>query len=119
MAFNLWMIDSRDYYEDENGNRSYAFVSDEQIAWYEKKSEELKKKNGGCGILPCVPAHNRSRAVQTIRRFILTPFAVKVTEHGRQALVIARPKYTKGALGEGPCPPDINNGRFMSWRAGM
>lgn len=118
MAFNLWMIDSRDYYEDENGNRSYAFVSDEQIAWYEKKSEELKKKNGGMPVYSLVFQHitvpEQYRLLKAVHP--LTPFAVK--GHGAwsdRRFVIARPKYTKGALGEGPCPPDINNGQFMSW----
>lgn len=45
VVFNLWMIDSAG--SDEFGKSAYSGVSEETIAWYKQKSDELKSKNGG------------------------------------------------------------------------
>lgn len=118
MAFNLWMIDSGDHYVDENGKSHYAYVGDRQIEWFEKKNQEIRKANKGFPVYSLVFQHitvpEQYRLLKEVSP--LTPFAIK--GHGAWSdrhFVIAQPKYTKGMLGEGPCPPDVNNGQFTSW----
>ncbi|MBQ6708979.1 MAG: metallophosphoesterase, partial [Clostridia bacterium] len=42
IAYNIWCFDSNDYYEE-----GYDKVYDDQVEWYVKKSNELKKANNG------------------------------------------------------------------------
>lgn len=43
IKFNLWVFDSNDY--DKDGH--YGCVQADQVEWYKKTSDELKKQNGG------------------------------------------------------------------------
>ena len=45
IALNIWMLDSAG--SDSFGNSAYSGVSAETVAWYKKKSSELKEQNGG------------------------------------------------------------------------
>ncbi len=54
-AFNLWMLDSAG--ADDNGENSYEYVKPETIAWYEHKSAELQKENGGEPIMSIMFQH--------------------------------------------------------------
>lgn len=46
-AFSVWLIDSNDYAKSLSGDFGYDCVHADQIAWYEKRSAELKAQNGG------------------------------------------------------------------------
>jgi len=46
-AYNLWLFDSGEGLEDAPG---YDWVHDDQVEWYVKKSNELKKANGGKAV---------------------------------------------------------------------
>lgn len=47
IKFNLWLFDSGDYVQDENGkNLGYDCVTEDQIEWYEDTSEKLERKVG-------------------------------------------------------------------------
>ncbi len=43
VKFNLWIFDSGDY--DKEGH--YGCMSDADVQWYKKKSDEIKEENGG------------------------------------------------------------------------
>ena len=45
-AFNLWFFDSNAYNPDKEVG-GYDYVHEDQIEWYKKTAEELKKENGG------------------------------------------------------------------------
>lgn len=45
IQYNLWMLDSAG--SDENGKSAYEGVQKKTVAWYERKSDELARENGG------------------------------------------------------------------------
>lgn len=47
IKFNVWMFDSGNYVNDENGNRlGYDCVRKDQIEWYKNRSKQLEKAAG-------------------------------------------------------------------------
>ena len=47
IKFNVWMFDTGDYVEDENGKRlGYDSVREDQINWYKKTAKDLAKQAG-------------------------------------------------------------------------
>ncbi len=118
-VFNLWFIDSGDNVIDENGHKPYNYVRDDQIAWYEDTAAALKEKNGGFSLpallFQHIPVPEEYRLLKEVSP--LTPFAVKgQCAWNKKYYLIAEPQFTIGYLGEGPCPPDFNNGQFESWK---
>jgi predicted phosphodiesterase len=113
-AFNIWLIDSGNCAE----GGGYAFVMDDQIAWYEKKSDELRTENGGeplpSVLFQHIPVPDIYRLLKETT--ILNPYRVR--GHGsfsRKFYVLDKEK-ARGYMGEGPCSPDYNNGQFESWK---
>lgn len=114
-AFNLWLFDSHN--RDSDGI-SYDYVKQDQIAWYERTAEELKKENGGIPLPSIVFQH-----IPVIEEYellkktcILHPCQLK--GHGimsKSRYVIDKKKAT-GYMGEAPCTPDYNSGQFESWK---
>lgn len=118
IVFNLWFIDSGDYIINSEGKKEYAYVSDEQISWYENKSNVIKEENHGFPVLSLLFQHMPVPEVYKLLKEVsaLVPFSVK--GHGVYAknfYIISQPQFTSGELMEGPCPPNINNGQFDSW----
>lgn len=113
-VFNLWFIDSNDYAK-EGG---YAYVQKDQIAWYEKTSNELKKTNEGKPLPSLLFQHI---AVPEVYDLLLeVPKGTKgaVWGHGKNKgkRFVVNPNLVKqGKLRESPCSPEINNGQFASW----
>lgn len=110
LAFNLWMIDSREY--DEQGR--YGAVTPEQIAWYVHKSEALQAQNDG-KIVPSlmfqhIPVPEIYDALLEVNRF--TPYAVKRIYTDDRYYVVNPDNINAGRLAEYPCPPYENNGQF-------
>lgn len=110
LAFNLWMIDSREY--DEEGR--YGAVTPEQIAWYVNKSEALQAQNNG-EIVPSlmfqhIPVPEIYDALLEVNRF--TPYAVKRIYTDDRFYVVNPETINAGRLAEYPCPPYHNYGQF-------
>ncbi|MEG1805207.1 MAG: metallophosphoesterase family protein [Clostridia bacterium] len=113
-VFNIWMIDSGDY----NPNGGYAYVANDQIAWYEKQSNKLKEANNG-KILPSILVQHI--AVPEVYQLFKevdkdTEGAVRGNSCFEDKYFIATDKVTQGAMREGPCSPNENNGQFASWK---
>ncbi len=116
-AFAIWLIDSNDYQRNSEGGFSYDCVHTDQIAWYEKRSAELKEANGGNPL----PA-------------ILFQHIPVQQENDGFAQVSADDDYTferdgryykfgheiiEGRIRETPCPPSLENNhreQFESWK---
>ena len=98
VAFNIWMTDSGTY-NDENDLGGYGCVHKDQIEWYKKTSDELKKENGGNPVYSINFQH------------IVVPEiwdALVKNEDGTYSL----PEGAAGELNEDPCPPKYTNGQF-------
>lgn len=112
--YNLWFMDSNTYAE-EGG---YAYVADDQIAWYERVSEELKKQNGNVPMPSLLFQHIAVPEIYELLKEVPkdTPNAVRGHDIRNDRYYIAHPELVvQGELREGPCPPNINNGQFDSW----
>lgn len=108
-AFNLWMIDSREY--DDQGR--YGCVTNEQIEWYVNKSNTLKAQNGGEAVKSLLFQHIVVPEIYDALLEVkaLTPYAVKRIYDNRY--YVLNPENTNaGRLAEYPCPPYYNNGQF-------
>ena len=55
VKYNLWMLDSAG--SDENGNSTYDGVEKKTVQWYERKSDEMTKENGGEPIMSLMFQH--------------------------------------------------------------
>ncbi|MEI6578333.1 MAG: metallophosphoesterase [Eubacteriales bacterium] len=109
MAFNLWMIDSREY--DAQGR--YGCVTKEQIDWYIHKSSALKAQNNGKAVNSLMFQHIIVPEIYDalLEANALTPYAVKKIYDDKY--FVLNPKNTNaGRLAEYPCPPYFNNGQF-------
>ncbi len=120
-VFNLWFMDSNPYAEEHEGG-GYGYVHRDQLEWYEKKSEELKKENDGKTVPSFVFQH--IIVPQIYEMLIPHNKRVKgsVKGHGSYSnkYYTADPCFiTDGKVKEGPCPPDVKSAQFNSWlRAG-
>lgn len=119
IAKSIWLIDSNDYERDEEYNiiedGGYGHIHEDQIKWYENKSEALKKQNNG-NIVPSVLFQH----IPVIQEWYMTeevpegtPGAIGVC--GKPSL--AKPGIiTDGLFRESPCPPNDDFGQFASWK---
>ncbi len=117
--FNLWFIDSGTYVYTEALGRSYAYVEADQLDWYKKASEKLAVENGGEPLPSFVFQHIPVPEVYDMLTVVPQTADGAVKGHGiySENYYVANPQYIeKGALGEGPCPPDTNSGEFSAWR---
>lgn len=115
--FNLWFMDSNPYTPDEEGG-GYGYVHEDQTAWYQKTSDELKAKNGGNVIPSLLFQHIAVPEVYDMFSAVEkgTKGAVRGHRSRSDTYYVANPEYIyQGNLNEGPCPPDVNHGQFASW----
>ncbi len=117
-AFNLWFIDSNNCCE----NRSvsiYDWVHEDQIAWYEKKANELKAQNGGEPVPAIVfqhtPVYEERLAYRECKPWELYQ---SVKGHGKRSKkrYVGNECVIDGYVGEDPCAPEYNPGQFESWK---
>jgi len=110
VAFNLWMIDSREY--DEEGR--YGCTTPEQIQWYVGKSNALKAQNGGTPVPSLMFQHIIVPEIYDALKpaSSLTPYAVKRIYTDDQYFVLNPENTNAGRMSEYPCPPYYNNGQF-------
>ncbi len=114
-VFNLWFTDSGTY-NTENEYGGYACVYKEQIDWYKKTAEKLKKANGG----EVVPSINFQHII--VPEIYDALKQVKILWFGRiirkknplndKTKFYVLPDGAKGQLREYPCPPYYNNGQY-------
>lgn len=116
--FNLWFVDSGQY---ANGRVSdgYAWVTDEQISWYEEKAGELREQNEGNPVPSLLFQHIPVPEIYEVLSPVTKETAGAVRGHRTykdKYYVMNRELVTEGTMEEAPCPPDINNGQFESWK---
>lgn len=116
-VFNLWFMDSNNVCEDKTVSK-YDWVHRDQIEWYEKTANELRKQNEGKPIpaicfqhIPVVEEY------QLLRKAKLWELPFSVRGHGfwNKNFYVLK-EGVKGNLGEGPCTPDFDGGQFKSWK---
>lgn len=119
-VFNLWFMYSGNKAPEEY-NSYYDFVRCEQIEWYEQNAEALKLKNSGKTVpamlfqhIPVPEEYKLLTEVHPYRKYF-DAVAGLHSKKGRY-YVLNRSTGVQGYLGEAPCPPDINNGQFASWK---
>lgn len=108
MVNNIWMIDSGTY-NTENDLGGYAAVTKAQIEWYKNASADLER-------------HFGRKIPSLMFQHIIVPQIWDALEecdenadcakvwHGGKCYTL--PEGTRGTLGEGPCPPNYDNGQF-------
>lgn len=114
-GFNLWLTDSGTY-NTENEYGGYACVYKEQIEWYKKTAEELKKENGG----KVVPSINFQHiivpeiydALKEVKFLWFGRIIRKKNPLNDKTRFYVLPEGAKGQLHEYPCPPYYNNGQY-------
>lgn len=115
MLFNLWLLDSGSRAQD--GSDGYAWVDDDQIAWYERTCDAITAENGG-SVVPSIffqhiPVCEEYRLLRETT--ILNPYRVKGMSMYKGKYFTRGPEL-EGYLGEGPAVPAKNNGQFDSWK---
>ncbi len=117
-VFNLWMINSNSSTDELDG---YDYVRREQIEWYEKISDALKKKNGGKAVpslvFQHVPVCEEYRLLRETSALSMAGSAVfDDNDNNRKFYLPGRNVGFKGYLGEAPSTSDFNGGQFESWK---
>ena len=116
-SLNLWFFDSNNRIYSEYGY-GYAYVTNEQIEWYERTAKETQNSNGGAVVPAFVFQHIPVPEIYDLLTEVPKSTNGAVRGHGKwknQFFVINPELVESGSMGEGPCPPDFNNGQFDSW----
>ncbi len=116
-AFSIWLIDSNDYVQKENGDFGYNHVHNDQIEWYEKRAEELKKENGG-KPLPAILFQHIPVQQEVLELEEVFSKGENVIERDGK-LYSFKNKLISGRLREFPCPPDMDKDhtdQLKSWK---
>ncbi len=82
IVYNLYMFDSGTYDETSGG---YDYIRDDQINWYNERSNELKMQNGGKAVPALAFQHIIVREIYSPEINVLS-----------------------GAINENPCPPGVD-----------
>ena len=114
-GFNLWLTDSGTY-NTENDYGGYACVYKEQIEWYIKTAEKLKKENGG-KVVPSINFHHIivPEIYDALKQIKFVRFGCIIRKKNPlndKAKFYVLPDGAKGQLREYPCPPYYNNGQY-------
>ena len=108
VVYNIWMLDSGNYYVDENGNENgYGFVYQEALDWYVETSNELKAANGGEPVPSMVFQH--IVPVQIYDALVEVPAGTPgaVAKFGTY-WALPENAGEGSYLGEGPCPAELD-----------
>ncbi len=119
IAWNIWCVDSNDYVRDENHivveGKGYDFVHRDQIEWYERTAEALKKENNG----KCVPSilfqHICVKQEHDLFDFIDGEETGAINQNGKH-IVLKDGANLKGRVYEAPCPHKTDRTQFKSWK---
>ena len=116
-AFAVWLIDSNDYQKDKNGRLAYDCVHDDQIAWYEKRAQELKNENGG-NPLPAILFQHMPVQQELDGYKEVTADDDYTFERDGKYYYFGH-DIIEGRIRETPCPPYMENdhrNQFESWK---
>lgn len=112
VSYNLWMIDSGTY-DEENGG--YDHVKQDQLDWYVQKSNELKENNGGEVVHSMMFQHIVVPEIYDALVEVDENYEGAVEKNGKYYIL---PETNKaGYLHEAPCPATINGGEFQTVKA--
>lgn len=120
VAWNIWCMDSNDYIRDERHlvvkGAGYGYIHDDQIAWYEKKSAELKAENGG-KIVPSLLFQH----IPVLQEYDLLQAADEdsdgAVETDDKTFAVAKENaFQCGVMREAPSPPREHGEQFESWK---
>lgn len=116
IAYNLWMIDSN-MYDDENGG--YDYVHKDQLDWYVKTSNELKAQNGGKVVPSMMFQHIIVKEIYDVIIEVSEKekdnyeYVEYEDDNGNKRYNAIKPEHLRaGVLNENPCPPTVNGGQF-------
>lgn len=116
-AFAIWLIDSNDYQRNSEGGLSYDCVHDDQIEWYEKRAEELRKENGGNPLPAILFQHMPVQQENDGLREVTADDDYTFERDGRYYKF--GHEIIEGRIRETPCPPNLENNhrrQFESWK---
>lgn len=105
IAYNLWLFDSN-MYDEVNGG--YDYVHEDQIEWYVKTSNELKKQNGGKPVPSMAFQHIIVKEVFDALEEVKKQKGA-VENDGKYYIL---PEGAKGELNEVPCPATVDSLQF-------
>lgn len=110
VKFNLWVFDSGDY--DENGH--YSCVKSDQIEWYNKTSDKLKKDNNGKVVNSLVFQHIIVGEIYDVleKSDSKKPYAYKHLYNDDEYYRFDPEQINYGTIREFPCPGYENYGQF-------
>lgn len=116
-AYSIWLMDSNDYMNDDEGDSGYAYVHKDQIDWYEKRSKELAEENGGKPVpailFQHIPVQQEIHELQKVEEQ-----GENVVEHDGKYYSFGE-KLISGRLREYPCPPFMkqdHTSQLKSWK---
>ena len=110
VKFNLWVFDSGDY--DEEGR--YSCVKPDQIEWYKKTSDKLRKENGGEPVNSLVFQHIIVGDIYDAleKSDSKKPYAYKHLYKENEYYRFDPEHINYGTIRETPCPGYENYGQF-------
>ncbi|MBR6701662.1 MAG: metallophosphoesterase [Clostridia bacterium] len=113
----LWFLDSNNLGEDASVS-FYDWVHEDQIEWFEKESEKLRKENDGNPLPSYVFQHIPiPEEYRLLRKAKLPELPWAVEGFGkRRGTHYVKARGTVGYLGEAPAAPDFNGGEFEAWK---
>ena len=114
IAYNLWMFDSN-MYDEENGG--YDHVHQDQIDWYERRSDELKEANGG-EPLPAI-LFQHIPVQQELNGFKEVSADEEYTFERDGSFYYLANEILEGRVREVPCPPNMERdytNQLKSWK---
>ena len=116
-AFAIWLFDSNDYEENEDGSGGYDHVHDDQIEWYERKAKELKDANGGIPLpailFQHIPVQQELNGFKEVTKDDEYTF-----ERDGNYYYLAN-EILEGRVREVPCPPNMSKdytNQLESWK---
>jgi hypothetical protein len=118
IKFNVYCVDSNDYPRDKKTKKriphtGYDNVHEDQIKWYEKRSDELKNMNGGKVVPSILFQHIPVRQeYDLVEESDENNFDM---EDGGKFFKIRKDLMEEGEMFEFPSPPEKESGQFDSW----
>ncbi len=110
VKFNLWVFDSGDY--DEEGR--YSCVQADQVEWYKKTSDKLKKQNKGEKVNSLVFQHIIVAEIYDVlqKSDKWKSYSYKHLYNEDEHYLFDPEQINYGTLRETPCPGYANYGQF-------
>ncbi|MBP3328843.1 MAG: metallophosphoesterase [Clostridia bacterium] len=117
-AFNIWLIDSNDYVRDENYKvLGYDRIHQDQLDWYERTAEKLKKENGGEPLPSILFQHIPVSQEYDVIYEAGENEPCDLVEGDGKRYCIKKENFVSGHLRELPCPPkDRSREQFDLWK---